>query len=917
MEQEPFVLQETDTALVVDGALQASPFILPLEALAELQLVQIGGYQEVKRILFAYKVPHLPNSSSSPDLVSQTDEKRVVEVLQRQIRFVRGLAKWKGMSFSLRYLWHPSQGEVEIALLGKGVARPNKANFVANEMYTDVYAALKSIDCPVEAVTSETELRRLIHPHNSNSYMVEVRQHEEVADMWCGPAYVVYPFSLPSTTWLSAFRVLTNQRESCSINVHLQPTSLYSFEREILAEAAQIAASCSEIDQSTIYLTRRGRIVDPIASIVARVYSQLIMRLTDPCLVLLQVGSSNPMTARNVAQSLATEVTERRSIGDVINKDISLPSDFDLVFPQNIDELQAAHRTLTSLDLYPWGGVEPTTGKERLRYLMDASAAACVFRFPIPIRGGIPGVRTQISIASFDPGPRVSQTPNDHVSIGNLEKAGSLATFPLSYLNRHILVAGTTGSGKTTTCMHLLHQLWGKSIPFLVIEPTNNQYRCLIDSPIGRDLRVFTLGDESVSPFRLNPLELLPGTRVETHVSMLQTCLTAALPTFGVLPILIEQSLHNVYIAKGWALADKRRHDEDRLMPTLGELYHEIIRVVDKIGYSQNTKQDIKGAAAARLGSLLVGSKGRMLNTRKSISMQSLMSQPTVLELDSLNDDEKALVMMVVLTMIREYCRNERRNSKLQHVTVIEEAHRVMGAFRPVANREVSADTRAQAATMFSSALSEIRAFGEGLVVVEQIPSRLVEDALKNTNIKIVHRISGEDDQRSLSSTMNATTGDQGWTLLKPGQAALFYEGLERPAVVNVPDFRGRHKLAEHVSDDQVEMRMRAIGIIGDSAYLPFAGCKFCLRQCQYRDRVASYVYDIKAGNRFRQALQDFQQLNQQGKTDYGWHKLVSLCREAVGSGDKYAAFCYFVHLWEDEFSQPMANSLMELLESE
>lgn len=916
MDQIPLVIQESDVAWVVDGVLEIGPSILPLQELAELQLVEINGYHDVLRNYFAFRIPFLPDVTASPDYVSQNDEKRVAEILQNQIRFVQGLSKWKGMAFSLRYYWRPSHGKVEIALVGKVIASPKRAEFVTRETVMDIYVALRNLDFPVEAVANERDLRKLINPHPEHSLVMEVRQREEVAMMYAGEAYVIYPYSFPSTTWISAFRALTNQEESCCISIHLQPTSLYQFERDQLADAASIAATYSEFRQQR--LSRPDEIIrDPTAQIVARVYSGLLERLTNPYLVVMQVVSPNHMTARGVAQMFANEATGRPLTEDTIARGSTLNDNFDLVIPSNPDEVWAAHQTLGTLDLHPWGGIDPTPGKERLRYLADANAATCVFRFPIPLRGGIPGIQTKFSMRGYDPGPRIVQMPGDHISIGTMERSGGKVSVPLNQLGRHSLIAGTTGYGKTTTCMHLLHQLWQKSIPFLVIEPTNNQYRCLMDSPMGSRLRVFTLGDESVSPFRLNPLEILPGTRVESHISMLQTCLTASLPTFGVLPILIEQSLHNVYAAKGWTMTDKGRHIENRMMPTLGDLYHEIIKVVDEVGYAENTKRDIRGAAAARIGSLLVGSKGRMLNTRRSISMQSLMSQPTILELESLNDDEKALVMMVLLTMIREYCRNERRQSQLQHVTVIEEAHRVMSAVRPSSDREVSPETRAQAAAMFSSALSEIRAFGEGLIVVEQIPSRLVDDALKNTNTKIVHRILGEDDQRSLANTMNATSGSQRWTLLSHGQAVVFHEGLDAPITVNVPNFRLEHKMAEHFHDDQVEARMRAVGLTRDSSHLPFDGCKYCLRQCEYRDRVTPLVYDIRTENRFRQALRDFEGLHHRGESSRAWNELIKKCLEAVGNGGKYAAFCYFVHLWDGEFNQTLANSVMELFKSE
>ena len=39
--------------------------------------------------------------------------------------------------------------------------------------------------------------------------------------------------------------------------------------------------------------------------------------------------------------------------------------------------------------------------------------------------------------------------------------------------------------------------------------------------------------------------------------------------------------------------------------------------------------------------------------------------------------------------------------------------------------------------------LAEIRAYGEGIVVAEQIPTKLVPDVVKNTALKVVHRLPG------------------------------------------------------------------------------------------------------------------------------------------------------------------------------
>ena len=70
-------------------------------------------------------------------------------------------------------------------------------------------------------------------------------------------------------------------------------------------------------------------------------------------------------------------------------------------------------------------------------------------------------------------------------------------------LNKHTFIAGVTGSGKTTTCHKLLKEA---KIPFLVIEPAKTEYRTLIQSKESDNCIVFTVGDETIAPFRFKSI---------------------------------------------------------------------------------------------------------------------------------------------------------------------------------------------------------------------------------------------------------------------------------------------------------------------------------------------------------------------------------------------------------------------------
>jgi hypothetical protein len=87
----------------------------------------------------------------------------------------------------------------------------------------------------------------------------------------------------------------------------------------------------------------------------------------------------------------------------------------------------------------------------------------------------------------------------------------------------------------------------------------------------------------------------------------------------------------------------------------------------------------------------------------------------------------------------------------------------------------------------FSNLLSEIRAYGEGILISEQIPSKLTTDALKNTSLKIMHRMVSEDDRNALKVMTNMDTAQSRYLVVMPlGQAAVFNQGDDHPLLIGV-----------------------------------------------------------------------------------------------------------------------------------
>ena len=248
---------------------------------------------------------------------------------------------------------------------------------------------------------------------------------------------------------------------------------------------------------------------------------------------------------------------------------------------------------------------------------------------------------------------------------------------------------------------------------------------------------------------------------------------SAAFVLYPPMPYVLEQSIHEIYEERGWDLTQninvRTKHDNyfsERLFPTLDDLTEKVKEIVDRMGYEERIKMDVKAGLLARLDQLrLAGGKGEMLNTKKSISTKQLFEVPCLIELEEIvSDDEKAFIIGLILIRLYEHCkiRSKKDNSNsLQHLTLIEEAHRLLKNVSTEQTSDIAANPKGRAIEVFANILSEIRAYGEGIFISEQIPAKLVPDAIKNTNLKIVHRLVAKDDRDIIGDTINLTNSQK------------------------------------------------------------------------------------------------------------------------------------------------------------
>lgn len=353
-------------------------------------------------------------------------------------------------------------------------------------------------------------------------------------------------------------------------------------------------------------------------------------------------------------------------------------------------------------------------------------------------------------------------------------------------LNQHIFISGTTGAGKTTTCQQILIK---SGLPFLVIEPAKTEYRSL--SKNHNDIEYYTLGNEKVSPFRFNPFELLPNESLSGHIDMLKATFATVFPMEASMPYLIEEAVVRSYEQKGWDI----HYDENYLYPDpwncggqCWPIFSEVLVTLKDVIKSKNfgldLQQKYEGSLISRLDNLTTGAKGRMLNTRNSIDINEILDKKVVIELEDLRDEQdKCLMMGLLIGRVAEAVKQRHKiDHNFRHITLLEEAHRLLS--KPQSGEDSS---KRLGVELFANLLAEVRKYGEGLIIADQIPNKLTPEVLKNTNTKIIHRLFAADDRHAIGDTVGLNDEQKEFlTLLNAGEAIVYSAGWHEAVRVQV-----------------------------------------------------------------------------------------------------------------------------------
>lgn len=384
------------------------------------------------------------------------------------------------------------------------------------------------------------------------------------------------------------------------------------------------------------------------------------------------------------------------------------------------------------------------------------------------------------------------------ISLG-VSSMGYDVTFPVKLFKKHAFIAGVPGAGKTNTMLYLVTTLWRdtqQQVPFLVLEPAKQEYRALAMIDGMEELCVFSPGADTYFPLHINPFQFPVGLTLAEHIANLNAVFAGAFELIPPSPFLIDSCIEKVYLDKGWNINE--RNDGTKEYPTMQELYDSLKVAVEESGYEGESKSNIRSVMEVRIGSLLRREIGNVYNVRKSsIEPEDWLSRPVIIELEALGEGPANFMSLLISTLIREVLKIRKTSDvtkvnesalkrEIEHIIFYEEAHNLIG---PTTDDPVggSVDPKISATKYLVKMLAEVRALGEGIVIADQLPTAMAPEVLKNTGLKLGHRITAQDDRNLLGSTMSASAEqleEQG--TFGTGQALIFYENLLKPFKMRV-----------------------------------------------------------------------------------------------------------------------------------
>jgi hypothetical protein len=268
-------------------------------------------------------------------------------------------------------------------------------------------------------------------------------------------------------------------------------------------------------------------------------------------------------------------------------------------------------------------------------------------------------------------------------------------------------------------------------------------------------------------------------------------------------------ALNRAFAKNGWDLALGKRGNDVSLL----DLKKIVSEIVQEEGYVGEPRSTITAALSTRFESLSQGGKGAALCSSVSMSPRELIAGQTVVEFSEIGDEEdRALVILMMLLSIYEYLQTLGPTSKPRCAIVIEEAGALFSNVGGKGGVDFdSKETRRKMVEVISRITAEIRALGGIMIFVNQSAVSLPLEITENTSTKIIHQVADDLNAAKVARMLGLNEEQKrALTSLEVGRPVVKTPGVSHPFQVEVtPVTEYGVDPTEYVDDEKLRDYMR------------------------------------------------------------------------------------------------------------
>lgn len=368
--------------------------------------------------------------------------------------------------------------------------------------------------------------------------------------------------------------------------------------------------------------------------------------------------------------------------------------------------------------------------------------------------------------------PPSRQQAHGEFELGNIQY-GTKPMYPIflsrSDLNKHTLISGITGSGKTNVAYHLLLQLLAKDIPWLVVD-WKRSYRHLQSVPQRNTdkIKVFTIGRNSAHNLNWNPLRAPPGIDVQTWIAVVAESLERSHVSGQGVADVFMNLVDEAFSRKGFYDGEQNEYpnffDAQNLLLTK----------------SYKGRRQLWSDSCQRiLRSFTFGTALHSFNARNPVKLEKLLHQHVIIELDQeLPKPLRVFFSDMLLRWLHLYRLGMGEKPWLKHVLLLEEVHNLL----PRSSYEK------QTTNSLENVFREVRSFGQGIVGVTQHPSLLPIYLLGNCNTLVFLGLQHQEDISVARRSLYLESSEEKYLdWLQVGEGVVKVKGRIRPCHVKFP----------------------------------------------------------------------------------------------------------------------------------